>query len=320
MSQLRMEQAPAATPATRKSKSSLLSRMKRHKELYLLLLPGLLWFVLFRYWPLWNAQIAFKDFQPILGIEGSPWIGFKHFQDFFNSFYFKQLMTNTLVISFAKLIIGLPPAILLALAIHESTRKNLARLTQTASYLPHFLSWVIIFGILLAMLSPSTGLVNQGLQVAGKEPINFLTAPELFRGVIVASDMWKETGWSAILFLAALIGINPALYEAAEVDGATRWQRIRHISLPGMMDVIVLVTLLRLGHILDAGFYQIFVLYSLPVYSVADVIDTWVYRQGIQNFQFSLATAVGLFKGLIGLLMIITANRIARRYAGQGLY
>ena len=170
------------------------------------------------------------------------------------------------------------------------------------------------------MLSPSTGLVNQGLQVAGKEPINFLTAPELFRGVIVASDMWKETGWSAILFLAALIGINPALYEAAEVDGATRWQRIRHISLPGMMDVIVLVTLLRLGHILDAGFYQIFVLYSLPVYSVADVIDTWVYRQGIQNFQFSLATAVGLFKGLIGLLMIITANRIARRYAGQGLY
>ena len=229
-------------------------------------------------------------------------------------------MTNTLVISFAKLIIGLPPAILLALAIHESTRKNLARLTQTVSYLPHFLSWVIIFGILLAMLSPSTGLVNQGLQVAGKEPINFLTAPELFRGVIVASDMWKETGWSAILFLAALIGINPALYEAAEVDGATRWQRIRHISLPGMMDVIVLVTLLRLGHILDAGFYQIFVLYSLPVYSVADVIDTWVYRQGIQNFQFSLATAVGLFKGLIGLLMIITANRIARRYAGQGLY
>lgn len=310
---------PAPRPRPRVT-STLAARIWRHRGLYLLMLPGLLWFVVFRYWPLWNAQIAFKDFQPTLGVEGSPWTGFRHFLDFFRSFYFTQLMTNTLVISGAKLLLGLPPAIVLALAIHETGRRHLARLTQTVSYLPHFLSWVIVFGVLLAMLSPSTGLVNQGLQAAGLEPVSFLTDPTKFRSVVIFSDIWKETGWSAILFLAALIGIQPALYEAAEVDGASRWQRIRHISLPGMLDVIILVTLLRLGHILDAGFGQIFVLYSLPVYSVADVIDTWVYRQGIQNFQFSLATAVGLFKGVIGLLMILTANRVARRFSGQGLY
>ncbi|GGR75028.1 protein lplB [Deinococcus seoulensis] len=312
--------SPPRPKAAPRPRTTLLARMWRHRGLYLLLLPGLLWFVVFRYWPLWNAQLAFKDFQPTLGVEGSPWVGFKHFTAFFESFYFSQLMTNTLIISGAKLLLGLPPAILLALCIHESTRRHLARFTQTVSYLPHFLSWVIVFGVLLAMLSPSTGLVNRGLEAAGLEPISFLTDPAKFRSVVIFSDIWKETGWSAILFLAALIGINPALYEAAEVDGASRLQRVRHISLPGMLDVIVLVTLLRLGHILDAGFGQIFVLYSLPVYSVADVIDTWVYRQGIQNFQFSLATAVGLFKGLIGLLMILTANRVARRFSGQGLY
>lgn len=311
----------SAPPAARRSpRQRLLARLWRHRGLYLMLLPGLLWFALFRYWPLWNAQIAFKDFQPVQGVLHSPWVGLEHFRAFFSSFYFSQLMTNTLVISFAKLLIGLPPAIILALAIHESTRKGLARVTQTVTYLPHFLSWVIVFGILLAMLSPGSGLLNKGLVAAGGDPVSFLTDPGAFRAVVIFSDIWKETGWSAILFLAALIGISPSLYEAAEVDGATRWQRIRHISLPGMLDVIVLVTLLRLGHILDAGFYQIYVLYSLPVYSVADVIDTWVYRQGIQNFQFSLATAVGLFKGLIGLLMIVIANRVARRFAGQGLY
>jgi len=311
---------PSPTAARGTARQRGLQRAWRHRGLYLMLLPGLVWFVVFRYWPLWNAQIAFKDFQPVQGVLHSPWVGLGNFTQFFHSYYFTQLMTNTLLISFAKLLIGLPPAIVLAVAIHESTRRRLARFTQTVTYLPHFLSWVIVFGILLAMLSPSSGLVNRGLQATGLDPVNFLTDPGRFRFVVIFSDIWKETGWSAILFLAALIGISPSLYEAAEVDGATRWQRIRHISLPGMLDVIVLVTLLRLGHILDAGFYQIYVLYSLPVYSVADVIDTWVYRQGIQNFQFSLATAVGLFKGLIGLLMIVVANRVARRYAGQGLY
>jgi putative aldouronate transport system permease protein len=298
----------------------LLPRIWRARMLFLMLLPGLLYFVLFRYLPLLNAQIAFKDFQPILGVWGSPWIGFQHFLEFFNSFYFSQLMTNTLIISVLKLVIGIPPAIILAIAIHESSFKRLGRLVQTATYLPHFLSWVIVFGVLLAMLSPSEGLINKGIASTGADPIGFLTDPNYFRWVAIFSDIWKETGWSAILYLAALIGISPDLYEAAQMDGATRWQRIRFISLPGLLDVIILVTLLRLGHILDAGFGQIFILYSLPVYSVADIIDTWVYRQGIQNFEFGMATAVGLFKGLIGLLLIVTANRIARRFGDRGLY
>jgi putative aldouronate transport system permease protein len=177
-----------------------------------------------------------------------------------------------------------------------------------------------MFGVLLGLLSPSEGLVNQGIGKLGASPIDFLTDPNWFRVIIVGSDIWKETGWGAIIYLAALLSIDPAQYEAAAIDGASRLQRIWHISIPGIKDVIVLVTLLRLGNILDAGFGQIIVLYSLPVYSVSDVIDTWVYRQGLLSFQFSLATAVGLFKGVIGLVLIVVANRVAKRFAGSSLY
>jgi putative aldouronate transport system permease protein len=298
----------------------LLRRMWRYRMVYLILLPGLIYFAIFRYWPLYIAQIAFKDFQPVLGVEGSPWIGFENFISFFHSYYFSQLIANTLIISTAKLVFGIPPAIILALALSEARFLKLSRLTQTVSYLPHFLSWVVMFGVLIGLLSPGEGLVNQSISHAGIQPIDFLTDPNWFRIIIVGSDIWKETGWGAIIYLAALLAIDPAQYEAAAIDGASRFQRVWYISLPGIKDVIVLVTLLRLGNILDAGFAQIFVLYSLPVYSVGDVIDTWVYRQGLLNFQFSLATAVGLFKGVIGLALIVVANRVAKRFAGSGLY
>ena len=292
----------------------------QHRSLYLMLLPGLLYFIVFRYGPLWYAQIAFKDFSPVLGVEGSPWVGFKYIFEFFNSYYFSQLMTNTLLISLAKLIFGLPLAIILAIALSETRLRFLRNSVQTVTYLPHFLSWIVMGGVLLALFSPSEGLVNKGLGGIGQTPIAFLTDPRYFVGILVGSDVWKETGWSAILYLAALMAIDPALFEAAAMDGASRWQRIWHISLPGMLNVIVLVTLLRLGGILDAGFTQVFALYSLPVYSVSDIIDTWVYRQGIQSFQLSVAAAVGLFKGVVGLLLIVLANRIARKVAGTGLY
>jgi putative aldouronate transport system permease protein len=298
----------------------LLRRIWRYRIIYMLLLPGLLYFAVFRYGPLYIAQIAFKDFQPLLGVEGSPWVGFKNIEAFFHSYYFTQLISNTLIISTAKLIFGIPPAIILAIALCETRLIRLGRLAQTVSYLPHFLSWVVLFGILLALLSSDGGLINQALNNVGGQSISFLTSPDWFRPVLVSSDIWKETGWSAIIYLAALLAIDPAQHEAAVIDGASRWQRIWHISLPNIKDVIVLVTLLRLGNILDAGFGQIFVLYSLPVYSVGDVIDTWVYRQGILGFQFGLATAVGLFKGVIGLVLIMVANRIAKRFAGTGLY
>jgi putative aldouronate transport system permease protein len=315
-----MTRCSAAERGLSRSQNRLLQALWKHRLLYLMLLPGLLYFVTFRYGPLWYAQIAFRDFRPRLGVVDSPWVGLKHFMTFFRSYYFAQIIGNTLTISVAKLIFGIPPAIILAFAIHETRRMRLGRFVQTVSYLPHFLSWVVMFGILLAMLSPTDGLVNQAIGGLGGRPLAFLTTPGLFRAVIVSSDLWKETGWGAILYLAALLGIDPTLYEAAAVDGASRLRRIWHISLPGILPVIVLVTLLRLGTILDAGFGQIFVLYSLPVYSVADIVDTWVYRQGILEFQFSLATAVGLFKGVIGLMLIVTANRIAQRLAGNGLY
>jgi putative aldouronate transport system permease protein len=298
----------------------LTRHMWQYRMVYVLLLPGLIYFLVFKYGALYSAQIAFKDFQPVLGVENSPWNGFKNFETFVNSYYFGQLLSNTIIISVAKLIFGIPPAIILALALSETRFIKLGRVVQTVSYLPHFLSWVVMFGILLALLSPSEGLINQTISGSGGQPIAFLTSPDWFRVVIVGSDIWKETGWGAIIYLAALLAIDPTLHEAASIDGASRLRRIWHISLPGIKDVIVLVTLLRLGNILDAGFAQIFVLYSLPVYSVGDVIDTWVYRQGILNFQFGLAAAVGIFKGVIGLILIVVANRAAKRFAGSGLY
>ncbi len=292
----------------------------RMRWLYIIMAPSLIWFIVFKYVPLFYAQIAFKDFRPRVGVLGSEWVGLEHFFTFINSFYFNQLITNTIIFSLAKLILGMPIAILMALALHETVFKKWRTIVQTLIYLPHFLSWVIMFGVLLMLLSPGSGLINDIIVRFGGRPIPFLTSPEWFRQVVIVSDIWKETGWSTILYLAALLGISPVLYEAAKVDGASSLRRIWHISLPGILPVIVLVTLLRLGNILDAGFSQIFVLYSVPVYSVGDIIDTWVYRQGILQFQFSLATAVGLFKGVIGLALILFANQIAKRVAQQSLF
>ena len=313
--------APKIAPPNLSERVHRLGRaLWRSRWLYLLMTPSLLYFLIFKYIPLWNAQIAFKDFKPLLGVSGSPWVGFEHFRTFVESFYFDQLIVNTIVFSGAKLLLGMPIAIILALALHETWFKRFRTIVQTMVYLPHFLSWVFMFGILLMLLSPGSGLINSVIEALGGKPIPFLTTPDWFRPVVILSDIWKETGWSTIIYLAALLSISPHLYEAATVDGATNLQRIWHISIPGILPVIVLVTLLRLGNILDAGFNQIFVLYSVPVYSVGDIIDTWVYRQGILQFQFSLATAVGLFKGVIGLILILVANRVAKRIAQQSLF
>jgi putative aldouronate transport system permease protein len=318
---LRARQAPPLAHAGVSTRLRDLARtMWRFRGVYLMALPTLIWYAIFKYLPLYNAQIAFKDFQPVLGIEASSWTGLLNLEDFFHSIYFTQLMTNTIFFSGAKLVLGIPVAIVLAIMLHETQFALFRNLIQTVTYLPHFLSWVIMFGILLMLLSPGDGLVNETIKNMGGQPIAFLTSPEWFRQVVIGSDIWKETGWSTILYLAALLAISPELYEAAAVDGASRLQRIWHISVPGILPVIVLVTLLRLGHILEGGFQQIFILYSLPVYSVGDIIDTWVYRSGILDFQFSLATAVGLFKGGIGLVLIMVSDRVARRVAGRGLY
>jgi putative aldouronate transport system permease protein len=307
--------APAAIPRKAKKRN-----LRRYLPLYAMALLPVAYFLIFRYMPLVNAQIAFKDFSPIDGVWGSPWVGFQNFKEFFSSIYFWELMRNTIGYSLAKLLIGLPLAIILALALSETCAKAFKGVVQTITYLPHFLSWVIMYGVLLALLSESDGWINMIIKATGGQTKSFLGSPTWFPIVVVLSDAWKETGWSAIIFLAALAGIDPALYEAAEVEGATRFQRIRYISIPGIMDTIIVVTLLRLGTVLDAGFHQIFMLYSMPVMGVGDILDTWVYRQGILDFRFSLATAVGLFKGVIGLAMVLVFNKLAKKFSGSSLY
>jgi putative aldouronate transport system permease protein len=292
----------------------LTRELRRHHALYLMVVPGVLYFLVFRYVPMYGATIAFKDYRVLQGILDSPWVGLKNFQTIFASPYFFSILTNTIVISLLKLLIGLPLAISLALLFNEVRVRWFRRAVQTITYLPHFLSWVVVFGIALMVLSPSSGLANKAIVSAG------LTEPFWFRWVLVALDVWKNIGWNAIIYLAALAGVSPSLYEAAAADGASRFQRIWHISLPAILPVIVLVTMLNIGNLLSAGFEQVFLFYNPSVYGVADIIDTWVYRQGIEGFQYSVAAAVGLFKGVVGCVLLISAHLLAKRWANVGLW
>jgi putative aldouronate transport system permease protein len=294
--------------------------IKRHRSVYALMIIPLAYYIIFKYVPIWNGQIAFKDFMPVEGVLGSKWIGFAHFSAFIKSFYFVELLRNTLFYSFGKLLVSVPAAIILAVTLFECTKPKLAKIVQTLAYLPHFLSWVIMYGILLALLAPGDGIINDFIKALGGEPMAFMTNTKTFPWIVIFSDAWKEMGWSAIIFIAALIGIDPSLFEAAMVEGVSAPQRVWYITLPSIRPVIVMVVLLRLGTILDAGFNQMFMLYSIPVYSVADIIDTWVYRQGLLEFQFGLATAVGIFKGIIGLLLVTASNWMVRRVSNSSLF
>lgn len=293
-----------------------------YKAMYAMLLPGVVWYVLFRYMPMYGAVIAFKDYNLRKGIIGSPWAEplFKHFEVFFQSPYFMQILSNTLILSVAKLVLGTVCAILLALILNECANRTYMRVVQTLTYMPHFLSWVIIYGITLSFFSETSGLVNQALAAVGMKKVPFLSSPSYFRQVLVFTDIWRECGWSAIIYVATIAGIDPALYEAGRIDGASRIQMIRHITLPSISDVIVIMLILHLGSVLDAGFDQVYVFYSVPVYSVSDIIDTWVYRTGLEQLNFSLASAVGLFKSLIGIILIATSNSIAKRLGGSGIW
>ena len=303
-----------------------LREIKRHRSVYLLLILPLAYYIIFRYGPIWNGQIAFKDFVPYNeftgegGVIGSRWIGLEHFFTFMRSFYFFELLRNTLFYSFGKLLVSVPASIILAVMLFECSRPMLAKVVQTLAYLPHFLSWVIMYGILMVLLAPGDGIINDIIKAFGGEPVAFMTNTSTFPWLVIFSDAWKVMGWSAIIFIAALIGIDPSLFEAAMVEGVSAPQRVWYITLPSIRPVIVMVVLLRLGTILDAGFHQIFMLYSIPVYSVADIIDTWVYRQGLLNFQFGLATSVGIFKGIIGLALILMSNWAVKKVSDSSLF
>lgn len=289
------------------------------RAFYVMLLPGLAWYVVFKYLPMYGIVIAFKDYDIAGGILNSGWADpwYKHFQFFFQSPYFSQLLANTFLISLYKLVFGMIPPIMLAITLHECRIGWLKRFVQTLSYMPHFLSWVIIYGILLAFLSETSGLINRLLVESGGNAIPFLSSTEWFRSVLVASDIWQNLGWGAIIYLAAIAGIDPTLYEAAKVDGASRLRNIWHITLPGIRNVVVLMLILRLGSILDAGFEQVYILYNIRVYPVADIIDTWVFRTGLEQINFSLAAAVGLFKSLIGFVLVLTANQLAKKWGSS---
>ncbi|MDK2902966.1 MAG: putative aldouronate transport system permease protein [Clostridiales bacterium] len=297
-----------------------LKRLSEFKYLYIMLIPGIAYFVIFHYIPMYGVTIAFKDFKIMQGIMDSPWAGFKYFEQAFESPYFTQTLWNTFIISVYKLVWGFPAPIILALLLNEVKNLIFKRGIQTISYLPHFLSWVVIGGILTDMLAPQTGVVNNIIKVFGGEPIYFMASKEWFRTVLVASDIWKEVGWGSIIYLAALSGIDPQLYEASQIDGANRWQQTWHITMPGIRGTIAILLILRLGNILNAGFEQIFIMYNPSVYEVADIIDTWVYRIGLQGMQYSLATAVGLFKSLIGLVLVVSANWATHRMGESGIW
>ncbi len=302
-------------------KRSLINDIKRQKYIYLMIFIPLVFYTVFKYIPLWNAQIAFRNFKSVrYGILNSPFVGLDNFKEFVTSYYFWNLIRNTLMYSFGKLLVSLPAAIILALAIYECRRSVLRKLVQTLAYLPHFLSWVIMYGILLSLFAPGDGIINDLLKSLGKKPIDFLTNSTTFPWLVIFSDAWKEMGWSAIIFIAALMGIDVALFEAAMVEGASSWQRVRYITLPAIRPVVVIVLLLKIGTIMDAGFNQIFMLYSPAVYNVADIIDTWVYRQGLLDGRFGLATAAGLFKGVIGMILIFTSNFLSKKYTDNSLF
>ncbi|RAV04046.1 sugar ABC transporter permease [Paenibacillus sp. YN15] len=310
---------PEVRPASKLKRLALL--MWKQRMFYVMLLPALVWYAVFRYGPMYGMLIAFKEYSLADGVWSSPWADpwFKYFRTFYESPYFAQLLTNTFLISLYKLLFGMVPSILLAIVLSECRVLWYGRVIQTLSYLPHFLSWVIILGISTAFFSQTNGLVNRWIADAGGQAIPFMTSTEWFRSILVGSDVWKDLGWGAIVYLAAISGIDPTLYEAARVDGASRLRMIWHITLPGIRSVIILLLIMKLGHVLDAGFEQVYVMYNIQVYPVADIIDTWVYRVGLQEMNFSIASAVGLFKSLIGLLLVVGSNKLAKLW-GEGIW
>ncbi|WP_371155835.1 ABC transporter permease [Jannaschia sp. 2305UL9-9] len=313
-----------AVEAERYSEPSRLQKvgdhLKREWQLYLLLAPMVIWLVLFLYKPMYGLQIAFKDYSIFRGVAGSPWIGFEHFERLFESEQFLRAIKNTVLISFWSLVIGFPIPIMLALMFNEVTNALYKRTTQTIAYLPHFISSVIIAGIVITSFSPSMGIVNAIINFFGGESIYFLTKPEWFRPIFVGTGIWQEAGFSSIVYLAAIAGVSPTLYESAVVDGASRWQMMWKITLPSILPTIIIMLIIRIGNILEVGFEMVILLYQPATYETADIINTFIYRQGLQAGQYDFAAAAGLFNAVVAFVLVITANAISRRFSRTSLW
>jgi len=301
-------------------KSDFIRNVYRCRYLYSIILLPLAYYLIFHYGPMYGAQIAFRNFNPFEGIWNSPWVGFKYFKQFFDSYYIVRLLRNTLLINIYGLVVGFPAPIILALMINEVRNNYFKRTVQTIVYLPHFISTVVVAGMIIAFLSPRSGIINTIIVALGGKPIHFLQEPGWFRTIYVWSGVWQGAGWGAIVYIAALTSIDPQLYEAAIVDGASRWKQLIHITIPSIMPTIIIMLILRMGSMLSVGYEKIILLYNPITYETADVISTYVYRRGIQGAEYSFSTAVGLFNSLVNFIMLTVFNAISRRISEISLW
>ena len=303
-----------------KKRVDLIQRIKKDWQVYFLLAPMVIWFIVFLYTPMSGLQIAFKDFSLFRGISGSSWVGFEHFVTLFEDDNFLRAIQNTFVISFYGLIFGFPIPIMLALMFNEIHHFIFKRVAQTIAYLPHFISVVIVAGLVISFLSPTTGIVNIVLDALGFDKIYFLTNPDYFRAIFIGSNIWKEAGFDSIVYLAAIASVSPSLYESAKVDGATRFQMMYKITLPTILPTILIMLIIKIGNMVEVGFEYIILLYQPSTFETADVISTYIYRVGLQGSQYDVATAAGLFNAVVAFAMVYTANWLSRKYSSSSLW
>lgn len=296
------------------------SNFKKYKALYLLSIPGILYFLLFKYVPLLGSAMAFQDYNIFKGFLGSAWVGFDHFQRMFQYPDFLRILKNTLLLAVYSLGFGFPIPIILALLLNEIRKVFFKRTLQTILYMPHFLSWVVIGGIAIEILSPRTGIVNNFISMLGFEPIYFMGEDSYIRTILVSSGIWKDAGWGTIIYLAALTSINPDLYEASEMDGAGRWKQTLTITIPAILPTITILFLLQIGHFLDFGFERVLVFLNTLNSNKGEILDTYIYTAGLLDRQYSYTTAIGLFKSVVGLVLIMTGNSLSKKLTGEGLY
>ncbi|SFL56390.1 putative aldouronate transport system permease protein [Paenibacillus sp. 1_12] len=292
----------------------------QHRFVYLLVLPGLLYYLVFKIAPMWGLILSFQEYSPALGILKSKWVGLDNFIDLFTYDHFYTMLRNTLLINLFGLVFFFPIPIVLALMLNEVRHEWMKRFHQSIVYMPHFLSWVVIASLTYFMLSQDVGMVNKVIRGSGAEPVSFLTNPNYFWAMITAQSIWKDAGWGTILFLAAMAGVDPQRYEAAVVDGAGRWRQIWHVTLPAIRPTIIILLILRLGHMADVSFEQILLMMNPLVLSVSDVFDTYAFQQGISRGQISVGVTVGLFKGFIGLILVMASNYFAKKMGNEGIY
>ena len=298
----------------------LIDHFKREWQIYAMLLPTIVWFLVFLYKPMYGLQIAFKDYSIFRGVAGSPWVGLEHFETLFSNDQFLRAIGNTIKISALNLLFGFPAPIILALMFNEILHASYKRTAQTIVYLPHFISSVIIAGIVITAFSPTAGIVNTIMGWFGLDPIYFLTQPEWFRPIFVGTGIWQEAGFGSIVFLAAIAGVNPSLYESAVVDGANRWQMMWKITIPSILPTILIMLIIRIGNVMEVSFELVILLYQPATYETADVVNTWIYRQGLQSGQYDLAAAGGLFNAVVAFVLVMTANALSRHFSRTSLW